>query len=72
MDGKGIAFFGIGFELIALCVGGHVLGTYVDQYYGWQNFVSTYLVLILMISWFIHLIYLLKRFEDDDAPPPPT
>ena len=69
---KGVVFLGIGFELIALCIGGYVLGDYVDRYYGWKNQASSYLVLVLLISWFIHLIYLLRRFEadnDDQAPP---
>ena len=71
MDGKGVVFLGIGFELIALCIGGYVLGQYADDYFGYKNVISTYLVLILLISWFIHLIYLLQRFEADDDPPPP-
>ena len=70
---KGVVFLGIGFELIALCIGGYVLGDYIDHHYGWKNLASTYLVLILLISWFIHLIYLLRRFEaDDDQTPPPA
>ena len=69
MNGKGVVFLGIGFELMALCVGGFYLGEFVDRHFGWTNVVSTYLVLVLMISWFVHLIYLLKRFEEDDDPP---
>lgn len=71
---KGVVFLGIGFELIALCIGGYVLGEYIDQYFGWKNVASTYLVLMLLISWFIHLIYLLRQFEanDDDQTPPPA
>jgi F0F1-type ATP synthase assembly protein I len=56
---------GIGFELIALCVGGYFLGQFLDQYYGWGNKASTYLVLILLMGWFVHLIHLLRRFEKD-------
>jgi hypothetical protein len=64
---QGIVFLGIGFELIALCIGGYVLGGFIDEYFGWKNMASTYLVLLLMIGWFTHLIYLLRRFEKDNA-----
>jgi hypothetical protein len=67
MKNSGIVFFGVGFELMALCIGGYLLGNYIDDYYGWKNTASTYLVLVLMIGWFMHLIYLLRRFEKDNA-----
>lgn len=69
MNTKGIVFLGIGFELVAMCVGGYFLGEFIDQYMGWKAFASTYLVLILMISWFVHLIYLLRRFEKEENEP---
>lgn len=65
--GKGIVFMGVAFELVALCIGGYVLGGYVDEKMGWNNKASTYLVLILLIGWFVHLIYLLNRFEKENA-----
>lgn len=64
---RGIVFLGIGFELVAMCVGGWFLGIYLDQYFGWTpNTAGTWLVLALMASWFVHLIYLLRKFERDD------
>lgn len=66
MVGKGVVFLGIGFELIGLTTGGYFLGEYIDSYMGWKAFASTYLVLLLMIGWFAHLIYLLKQFEKND------
>lgn len=66
MNHKGIVFMGIGFELIAMSVGGYFLGEYIDKYMGWKGIGSTYLVLILLIGWFVHLIYLLRKFEKDD------
>lgn len=74
MNNKGIVFLGIGFELVAMCVGGYLLGDFIDKKMGWQGFASSYLVLILLIGWFFHLIILLKRFEKDhddiDSPKP--
>lgn len=66
---KGIVFMGVAFELVAMCVGGFVFGEQIDKHYGWKNFASTYLVLVLLVGWFIHLIYLLQRFEreNDDS-----
>ena len=64
--GKGIVFLGIGFELVAMCLGGHYLGEFIDAHYGWKAVASTYLVLALLIAWFLHLFYLLRKFEKDD------
>jgi membrane protein DedA with SNARE-associated domain len=64
--GKGIVFMGVAFELVALCVGGYLLGETIDEKMGWKNWASTYLVLILLIGWFVHLIYLLRRFEKEN------
>jgi F0F1-type ATP synthase assembly protein I len=66
-NSKGVVFMGVAFELVAMCVGGYLLGEQVDKYYGWKNVGSTYLVLILLIGWFVHLIYLLRRFDEDDV-----
>lgn len=64
---KGIVFFGVAFELVALCVGGWVLGGMVDQHMGWINTAQTYLVLVLLFGWFVHLFYLLRKFEKENA-----
>lgn len=58
---------GVAFELVAMCVGGFLLGEQIDNHYGWKNIASTYLVLILLIGWFVHLIYLLRRFEKENV-----
>jgi len=68
--GKGIVFMGVSFELVAMCVGGYYLGNFIDEKMNWKNFASTYLVLILLIGWFVHLIYLLRRFEKENADDP--
>ncbi len=64
---KGIVFFGVAFELVALCIGGWVIGSMVDQHMGWVNTAQTYLVLALLVGWFVHLFYLLQKFEKDNA-----
>jgi hypothetical protein len=71
--GKGIVFLGISFELVAMCVGGYLLGGEIDRKMGWSNYASTYLVLVLLIGWFVHLIYLLRQFEKEnpDSDPKP-
>ncbi len=66
MNSKGIVFLGIGFELVALCAGGYFLGEFIDTYMGWKGTAATYLTVILMISWFVHLIYLLRKFEREN------
>jgi 4-amino-4-deoxy-L-arabinose transferase-like glycosyltransferase len=68
----GIVFMGLGFELVAMCAGGYFLGGYVDQFMGWNNKGSTYLVLLLLLGWFVHLIWLLRQFEKNnvDLDPP--
>lgn len=73
MKNKGIIFLGIGFELIGLCAGGYFLGEFIDKYMGWKGTAATYLTLLLMISWFMHLIWLLRKFEreTDDVDTPP-
>lgn len=72
-DSKGIVFLGIGFELIGLCAGGYFLGQFIDEKMGWNGTAATYLTLLLMISWFWHLIWLLRKFEreanDSETPP---
>jgi membrane protein DedA with SNARE-associated domain len=69
--GQGLVFMGVAFELVGMCGGGYFLGDYIDEKMGWKNFASTYLVLILLIGWFVHLIYLLRRFEKENPDPPP-
>lgn len=67
---KGIVFMGVAFELVAMVSGGYFLGQYIDKIEGWNNFAAPYLVLILLIGWFVHLIYLLNRFEKENGEDP--
>ena len=61
---------GVAFELVAMCAGGYFFGEMIDEKMQWKNLASTYLVLILLIGWFVHLIYLLRQFEKDKSEPP--
>lgn len=64
--GKDMIFMGIAFELVGLCAGGYYFGEVLSEKMGWPN-APAYLVAILFIGWFVHLIYLLQRFEKEDA-----
>ncbi len=68
MMDRGLLFLGIGFELVAMCVGGYFLGRQIDEYMGWNSRASVFLVLILLIGWFVHLFYLIRKFEQDEDP----
>ena len=70
---KGIVFIGSGFELVMVCLGGSYLGSYIDKKMGWNNYATAFLVIALLIAWFMHLLFLLQRFEKDrtDGEPKP-
>jgi hypothetical protein len=63
----GIVFMGLGFELVAMVGGGYYMGGFIDEHFGWKNVASTYLVLLLLLGWFVHLIWLLRQFEKNNA-----
>ena len=58
---------GIGFELVMVCLGGAYLGSYIDHKMGWNNLATAGLVIALLIGWFVHLIFLLRRYETNDV-----
>jgi hypothetical protein len=68
---KGLVFLGMGFELLGLILGGLYLGKAIDEQMGWPGYGVALLVVVCMVSWMIHLIFLLKRFmadsEDDQT-----
>jgi len=63
---NGMMFSGMGFELVALCLGGYYLGDTISQHYGITKSVTAFVILALLVAWFVHLIYLLRKFEDTD------
>lgn len=62
---KGIVFLGMGFELVAMCMGGLYLGETVKAHYGLETPVSAYMILAMLIAWFVHLFYLLRKFQKE-------
>jgi len=59
---KGLVFMGMGFELLGLILGGYLVGNAIDTHFGWSGYAMAGVIVICMISWMIHLVYLLKRF----------
>ena len=62
---KGLVFVGMGFELLGLVIGALYLGQIIDKYMGWSGYAVAGLLIVVMISWVLHLVVLLKRFIKD-------
>lgn len=67
---QGFIFLGIGFELVSLCLVGIYLGGEIDTYMAWKGYATISLILLFLFGWFVHLFYLLRRFEENDVEPP--
>lgn len=63
---KSMAFMGMGFELVVLILGAAYLGDKIDKHYGWPGYASVVLILLFLISWFMHLLVLLKKVNSDE------
>lgn len=68
---KGLIFMGIGFELVTLCAGGIYVGQLIDKKMGWQGTATLGLILAFLVLWFVHLFFLIQKFEKDDDSKPP-
>ncbi|MEQ1664253.1 MAG: AtpZ/AtpI family protein [Bdellovibrionales bacterium] len=64
---KGLVFMGMGFELVGLMFGGLYLGQAIDQHFHWPGYGLISLVIISLVSWMVHLIFLLKKFMQDEG-----
>lgn len=64
---KSMVFLGMGFELVALILGAAYLGDIIDKHMGWPGYGSVLLILLFLISWFFHLLVLLKKINEDEA-----
>lgn len=66
-----LVFMGLGFELVGLIIGGIYLGQLLDAHFGTRGIMVLVILASCLVSWFIHLVFLLKRVEkmgagDDD------
>lgn len=62
-------FIGIGFELVVMVLGGAYLGNMIDTHMGWNSVATALLVVMFMAAWFVHLLFLLSRFEKNNGEP---
>lgn len=58
-----LVFMGLGFELVGLIIGGLYLGQLLDAQMGTRGIMVLVILVSCLVSWFIHLIFLLKRVE---------
>jgi len=63
---KAVVFAGMGFELAGLIVGGLYLGQYLDAVYNLKGIATAALALGALASWLIHLVVLIKKFQEPD------
>ena len=68
---QGFIFLGIGFELVSLCLAAIYLGGMIDTHYAWKGYATITLILLMLFGWFVHLFYLLRKFEKDQENDPP-
>ena len=58
---KGLVFAGLGMEIIGLMVGSVVVGTKIDEYFGWKGYSVFFLLLSSFSVWVWHIIIMAKR-----------
>jgi len=66
---KMAVFVGIGFEIIGILVLAAWAGGWLDKAYGLKGMGTAGLVILGLIGWLVHLLYLLKDFENDQSEP---
>jgi hypothetical protein len=62
---KGLVFLGMGFELLGLILGGLYLGQTIDKVMNWPGYGVAGVVICCLVSWLIHLIFMLKKFMNE-------
>lgn len=60
---KYIIFAGIGFELIGLIIGSVFFGEYLETKWSTRGLWVAGLILLSLVGWMIHLIYMLKSVK---------
>lgn len=63
-DNKSMVFMGMGFELVVLILGAAYLGKFIDDKLGWAGYATASLILLFLLSWFWHLMVLLKKVNE--------
>lgn len=58
----GLVFVGMGFELLGVILGGLYIGQIIDQQMKWPGYAVAFMVVLGLVSWMVHLIFMLKRF----------
>lgn len=60
------AFMGIGIELVVLVVAAAYLGKFIDDRFQSPGYWTAGLILVFLVSWFYHLVILLRRLNRED------
>ena len=63
MKNKYIVFIGMGVELVGLVLGSLYVGKLVDDYFSAKGVITILTLLLCLVSWFVHFLYLVKRIE---------
>lgn len=61
-----MVFMGMGFELVILILAGAYFGDMIDKHYGWPGYGAMTFILLFLVSWFYHLLVLLKKVNRDE------
>ncbi|HEX7674444.1 MAG TPA: AtpZ/AtpI family protein [Bdellovibrio sp.] len=69
---KYIIFASIGFELVGLILGCFFLDEFLDAKYQTKGLFFVGLSVLSLIGWLVRVIWLLKRFQDEDEKNPPN
>lgn len=63
---KYVLFIGIGFELIGLIVAAVLASNWLESKYPSKGMITAGLVLLALVGWFIHIMVLLKKVNNDN------
>jgi hypothetical protein len=63
---KYLVFTSIGFELLGIMMASIYLGQMIDDHYKTRGVALIVLMFTGLVSWFMHLIFLLRRFQKDE------
>jgi F0F1-type ATP synthase assembly protein I len=61
-----LIFTSIGFELVGIMLGSVYLGQALDDHFRTKGIALSILMFAGLASWFIHLVFLLRRIQKED------